>query len=108
MGIKHFFTWFRTNFGENIKILNYNQSLEQITTEEKKDSLDIDNLMIDMNGLFHTSAQKIYKYGEFKQRERLLGNTAKINFIEAQTKVFEDICARLEKIMKLIKTIAEK
>ena len=63
MGIKHFFTWFRTNFGENIKILNYNQSLEQITTEEKKDSLDIDNLMIDMNGLFHTSAQKIYKYG---------------------------------------------
>ena len=59
--------------------------------------------MIDMNGLFHTSAQKIYKYGEFKQRERLLGNTAKINFIEAQTKVFEDICARLEKIMKLIK-----
>ena len=65
MGIKHFFIWYRNNFSQNIKKLRKNDTFSDI-------NVNIDNLMIDLNGIFHTAAQKIYKYGNFKPQKRLL------------------------------------
>ena len=55
MGIKHFFMWFRTQFPENIHKLRNSETLGS-------KGIEIDNLMIDMNGLFHNAAQKVYEY----------------------------------------------
>ena len=40
MGIKHFFYWFKTNFGDQLKSLR----------KGERSNVDVDNLMIDMNG----------------------------------------------------------
>ena len=56
MGIKHFWIWFKENFGNDIKTHN---NIYKIDTF----GIDVDMLAIDMNGIFHTCAQKVYKYG---------------------------------------------
>jgi 5'-3' exoribonuclease 1 len=98
MGIKHFFHWFKTNFGTNIENIHKGETIEKLA---------IDNLMIDMNGLFHTSAQKIYQYGSYKQNPRLLSvtkmNNNKNRSHIQQQKVFEDICNEIEKIFMITK-----
>ena len=72
MGIFHFFGWYKKNFSGSIKKLSPTQNFESINQP-------IDNLMIDMNGLFHNSAQKIFQYGKFKPVDRLLKNKKKNN-----------------------------
>ena len=70
MGVKHFFIWLRKNFPKTI-------------TEIKKDetfqdhSVSIDNLCLDMNGIFHNCAQKIYQYGAFEKKSLLRKNNTK-------------------------------
>ena len=66
MGIAQFFNnWFRTNFGTSITNLKKNKTFVDL-------NIPIDNLIIDMNGLFHNSTQKIYEYGNFKRNIRFL------------------------------------
>jgi 5'-3' exonuclease len=48
MGVKHFYLWYRSRFQHCIL---------------KKPDKGIDNFAIDMNGLFHLCAQKVYQYG---------------------------------------------
>jgi len=87
MGVFQFYSWFRKQFPKDIYKLNksINQEL----------NLEIDNLMIDMNGLFHTSAQKIFKYGNFKPpyKVEILDNN------KTQQQVFNDICQSVENIL---------
>lgn len=96
MGIKHFWSWFRLKFKNNISELKKSETLEQ-------NNIFIDNFMIDMNGLFHTSAQKVYEYGNFK-RTRLLLTTkpVKINFSQ-QMKLFKDVCDTIDKALVIVK-----
>ena len=98
MGIKHFFVWFKKHFSNNINKLENDKCFNDI-------NVSIDNLMIDMNGLFHNSTQKIFQYGSFKPIQRLLGKTniQKVNFIEKQKQVFEDICKNIDIIMNIVK-----
>jgi intein/homing endonuclease len=98
MGIKHFFGWFKKNFGRNIKNLRKKQNFGDI-------NVSIDNLMIDLNGLFHSSAQKVYEYGSHKPPARLLSRPNKNNQmgrIEREIKVFEDICQTIDNILLLV------
>jgi len=90
MGIFQFYSWFRKTFPEDIyKVDKY------IHTEL---SLEIDNLLIDMNGLFHTSAQKVFKYGSFKPHYDVI---IKENNKTHQL-VFKDICETLENILMTV------
>ena len=57
MGVKHFFIWLRKNFPQALKELNNNERINP----------RIDNLCIDMNGVFHPCAQQVYEYGEYKR-----------------------------------------
>lgn len=96
MGIKHFFSWFRNQFNSNI-INMKNQTFLDINVQ-------IDNLMIDMNGIFHNSTQKIYEYGSYKPRQTLLAKHKKrLGVIELQIRVFEDICRTVEYIFNVVK-----
>lgn len=87
MGIFQFYSWFRKTFPEDIYKVD-----KSITSEL---SIEIDNLLIDMNGLFHTSAQKVFKYGSFKPHYDII---IKENNKTHQL-VFKDICETLENIL---------
>lgn len=60
MGIKYFFSWFRARFPDKIKPVN------------KRLECDIDTLLLDLNGIFHTCAQKIFGYGDDTRLRRLM------------------------------------
>jgi 5'-3' exonuclease len=94
MGIKCFFSWFKTKFGHYIEKVDYKSNIN-----------NIDHLMIDMNGLFHSSAQKVYEYGSYKPPKSLLMpmKKKKVNPLQQQLNVFSDICRTIENIVKLIK-----
>ena len=94
MGIYHFFGWFKNQFSGSIKKLSPSQNFESI-------DVNIDNLMIDMNGIFHNSAQKIYQYGNFKPNERFLQKkpTPVIFNTKTQTKVYEDVCKSIDELL---------
>lgn len=99
MGIKHFFTWFKTNFSESMYKLPKN------TTVENTDVI-IDNFMVDMNGIFHNSAQKIYEYGNCKPKQRLLKNKntkRPLNNKEKERKLFENVCQTLDELINISK-----
>jgi 5'-3' exonuclease len=96
MGIKHFWGWYKKNFGKTIKNLRYGQNFKKVNVE-------IDNLMIDLNGLFHSSTQKIYEYGSHKPNTRLMCNKKpkRIDGLKKQINVFEDICKNIETLFVL-------
>jgi 5'-3' exonuclease len=95
MGIKHFFKWFKARFPGVVSTVKVGESVNK----------NIDNLMIDMNGIFHTSAQKIYEYGNFKPRQRLLRPSAPIsrNRVDKQIEVFKDICQTIDTVLEIVK-----
>ena len=96
MGIKHFFYWFKNQFNKNIKKFNKNDYL----------NIDIDNLLLDMNGIFHNSTQKIYRYGNYKDNPRLLSGKKipKVKYdIKTQIAVFKDVCEYVEMLLHMIK-----
>jgi len=95
MGIKHFFHWFKKEFDGNIYKMTKGQNLP----------VDIDNLMIDMNGVFHASAQKIYEYGNCKPNPRLM-KEKKVGYknnVQTQIKLFDDVCKTIENIFIMSK-----
>ena len=97
MGIKHAFWWFRNRFGEHIKQMKSGDTFDDL-------KIEVDNLMIDMNGVFHNSAQKIYQYGNCKPPVRLLPlrNPHKRSpGLGAQIRLFEDVCATVENILMI-------
>ena len=101
MGIKHFFTWFKTNFSESIHKMPKNKNVNEL-------NFTIDNLMIDMNGIFHNSAQKIYEYGNFKPNPRLMNSRKqKIiqNTLQTQIRLFQDVCNAIEHTLDIVKPV---
>jgi 5'-3' exonuclease len=92
MGIFNFWGWFKSNFSGAIYKLSGTQNLESI-------DINIDNLLIDMNGLFHTSTQKIYQYGMHKPKDKSIPPIIPNN--KLQVKVFEDICKNIENLVLL-------
>jgi 5'-3' exonuclease len=107
MGIKHFFSWFKKRFADGIYRLQKEETFadmkEEIIMEE---GVVIDNFMIDMNGLFHNSTQKIYEYGNCKPRARFLGSrrpSQRTSGLQKQMKVFEDVCMTIDKVFNIVK-----
>ena len=89
MGIFNFFKWFKDTFPKNI--YGIKNSLNEV-------SITNDNLMIDMNGLFHTSAQRIYKYGNYKPPFNIVMNDNK----DLQQQVFKDVCKTIEHLVTIV------
>ena len=105
MGIKHFFGWLRNNFDKDLKYL---QSYE---TVPDRHGIIIDELLIDMNGLFHTAAQKVYRYGNHKPPKRLLPlnrpglsqeeKNARVKAREEQ--MYHEICSNIELLINKVR-----
>ena len=109
MGIKFFFTWVQRKSGQNIYALRKGETFpNNAACKRAKVEMKIDNLMLDMNGIFHPSAQKIFEYGSFKKADGILleEEMQKMSLperIEKQTLVFEDICRTIEDILRLVR-----
>lgn len=92
MGIKYFFKWFNESFPNTVK--KYDGNFDR----------DLENpllLLLDLNGIIHTSCQKIYKYGSFEPKS-LLKKSPPIFSGEKDTLVFEDV---LNSINSLINSV---
>jgi len=99
MGIHHFFQWFKHKFAEDIYHLKKGETVVDLEIP-----VDIDNLMIDMNGIFHSSAQKIYQYGDHKPHTRLLKTFKQVsNSSSKQRDVFKDVCESINNIVNIAK-----
>ena len=94
MGITHFFMWFKNNYGSHIRSLKKEQTLQDI-------SVDIDNFLIDLNGIFHNSTQKIYQYGNHKPSHKRLLKSSKPTNLKTQLLVFEDVCQNISDLVKI-------
>lgn len=100
MGIKYFFTWFKDHFAKDMLKLRRGQKFNDI-------HVSVDNLMIDMNGVFHNSTQKIYEYGNCKPPPRMLHSRQprRQGGFQLQLKVFEDVCRTIEQIFSLVEPL---
>ena len=97
MGIKHFWRWYKDNFKPHIKRLGKKQTFDDVKVE-------IDNLMIDLNGLFHNSTQKVFKYGNHKVPASLLRGKRqkKVGGLQKQLDVFSDVCKEIENLLNIV------
>lgn len=96
MGIKHFFQWYRKKFPATIHTIKNAEKVPQGTS--------INNLMIDMNGIFHSSAQKAYEYGNYKPNRSLMGHRQeqRITGADRQLNMFKDVCATVDKVISTV------
>ena len=102
MGIKHFFHWVQNTFPTHI----HNFSKKELPSKIK-----IDTFMIDLNGIFHNSAQKIYKYGNHAPPKRLMTTARHVLPSSSQPdlsiKCYEDVCQTIEELLNIAKPAKE-
>jgi 5'-3' exoribonuclease 1 len=94
MGIPFFFSWWRRNFG------NVTQTLPKNSTVP----VDIDTLLLDLNGQIHTAAQRIYRYGDYARPPRFLGPLPKICVTRRDNiRLFKDVCNQIEDARRMVR-----
>jgi 5'-3' exonuclease len=112
MGIKHYFKWFKNKFADSIYRLKKGESVSDVkeSSFSGDEGIVIDNLMIDMNGIFHNSAQKIHQYGSHKPPQRLMGrhqshqpHRPHQSGLQKQLNLFRDICDTVGHILTVAK-----
>lgn len=103
MGIKYFFGWLRKTFPSHIKTFSMckNKSLK-----DDDISIDIDNFLVDMNGIFHYCCQKVYKYGSFKEKDeekKEYNYKKKTNSLQKQKELLEMIGSYVDRLIRFVK-----
>lgn len=90
MGIKYFFKWFTDSFPKTVTkpFGKEEQKLQDVLPAKVKPNTFL--LLLDLNGIIHTSCQKIYKYGSFEPKS-LLKKSPPIIGDEKDLLVFEDV-----------------
>lgn len=84
MGVKQFFSWLKSKFEGCI--------------QKPQNAPRADNLLIDLNGLFHQCAQKVYNYG---LKKRLLDDTPQV-FVNKDKEVFIEVCQEIDRLLFLV------
>ena len=97
MGVKHFYIWLRRHFSNTITELKPHTCKDTLSQH----NVEIDNLCLDMNGIFHNCAQKVYEYGSF-EKTSLLRKAKYKKGLRWQLKLFEAVCESVESYRKLV------
>lgn len=96
MGIKFFFSWLKKEFPHHF-------------TNFKKASppdMNIDTFMIDLNGLFHNSAARVYQYGAYEKKSLMKRPRIEVDQNEdpkLRLACFEDVCKTIEELVNVVK-----
>lgn len=88
MGVKHFYLWYRNNFKECL------------TTEPQR---SVDILAIDLNGLFHLCAQKVYRYGNVSSHLLYKKGLPMKKIPTNPTLLFREICDKIDTCRRQVK-----
>ena len=96
MGIKHFWIWFKEQYGEHITT----HHRPKISTF----GIDTDMLAIDMNGIFHTCAQKVFRYGNYAPRNKNLitKNRRQPSYRTLEKRLFEAVATEVDLYRRLV------
>ena len=90
MGIKHFSSWFNANFKEFVTPF----------AKTNFPLIKIDTFLIDLNGIFHMSAQKVFKYGNFAPPLSLLRTvTASQSLDKLTVDCYRDITSTIDSLV---------
>jgi len=90
MGIKHFASWFNTNFKEFVTPF----------AKTNFPLIKIDTFLIDLNGIFHMSAQKVFKYGNFAPPPSLLRKVTPSQSLDKLTlDCYKDITSTIDSLV---------
>lgn len=104
MGIKYFFKWFKDSFPKTVT-KPFGQTNHKLNDALQASDNDLKNnpnlLLLDLNGIIHTSSQKIYKYGSFEPKS-LLKKSPPINSGEKDLLVFEDVLASINSLITIV------
>lgn len=95
MGVKHFFPWWMRECDTTVYKLKRNDTLKTIGAV-------VDVMMVDMNGIIHTAAQKNYEYGNYKRPKSLLKQPKKIGGIKLQMRTFETVCDIICSLLNIV------
>ncbi|MDC3333061.1 hypothetical protein OAV62_02360, partial [bacterium] len=60
----------------------------------------IDTLALDLNGIFHPCAQKVFQYGEHKPRTRLLRQPTNVPYHVLERRFCESVCKEIETLVQ--------
>ena len=93
MGIKHFFIWYKKNFPDCIKTIGSGVPIQDVK---------IDNLCLDMNGIFHTCAQKVYQYGDYKKNRPLIKKQKPRKSLKWQLEMFKETCEQINYYVNMV------
>lgn len=86
MGVKKFFGWLQKTQSHTLIELNDTYPMQT------------DNLLIDMNALFHESAQYVYRYGKNKTDKFVVKDN-----MTQRRKFFEHVCQTIDNYVKFVK-----
>lgn len=97
MGIKHFFYWFKQNHEDCLQSTNLVQTLPE-------QGIVVDVLALDLNGMFHTAAQKIFKYGNKSNARspRLLKPSKPKTIQELRIDCFKEVCRMIDRMVDIV------
>lgn len=87
MGVKHFYLWYSRSFSECLSA---------------RPQFPIDVLALDMNGLFHPVAQKVFQYGSHAPPPSFLSRPARPRQ-RSMLHLFKEICEKIEYCRKICK-----
>lgn len=94
MGIKHFFMWYKNQFQCNITSISSGGRANK----------HIDTLLLDLNGIFHDSAQKVFKYGSGAPPKRMLPggkhHQPPQDTPTVRMEVYADVCLEIDKLIR--------
>lgn len=90
MGIKHFFYWFRHHHSDCLTRVAVDKPLSE-------QGVQVDVLAIDLNGMFHTAAQKVFGHGNHQSflRKTLPVHAEK----ELRLCVFKEVCRMIDRLV---------
>lgn len=84
MGVKHFYLWYSRNFKDCLS---------------SEPQMPIDVLALDLNGLFHPVAQKVFQYGSHAPPPQLLSRPHRPH--RSMIHLFKEVCEKIEYCRKL-------
>lgn len=91
MGIKHFFPWLCKNHANCVKTILTKDTLQQ-------HNVVIDTLGLDLNGIFHPAAQKVFKYGQ--NVPQYLKQKRKTRVTQSdRLRCFQEVCNMIDELI---------